>query len=104
LEALRNNDTWNVNVNEADAIGVQIGIPLNDDSYGNRPKRDQALSKKSDNFVLSTNDKKITETTETCDDTFHNAYRNPFCVCIQVFFSTEHGFTINCRVLKCVSA
>ena len=62
--AYLNTDTWTGIANEADAIGFQIRLLLNDRNC-NKPKRAQAISKKlSDYFVLTTTGKKVTERTK----------------------------------------
>jgi len=103
LMAFRNNDTWDCIMKEADEIGVQIGIPLNNDNYGNRPKRAQAMSKKlSEYFVLSTTGKMVTETTQISDDSMRNGI---LFSCVDRFLSElDARFTVHCNVLKCVSA
>lgn len=106
LMSFRSTDTWNSIVVEAGAIGAEIGIAVNVDSFSSRPKRAHLMSKKlSEYFVLSTiGTTSVTEMTQTrpTDDSMRTGI---LYACVDKFISElDARFTVNCSVLKCVSA
>ena len=101
LLAYCNTDTWTGLVNEADAIGFQIGIKLSDHNC-NGPKI--SSNKQSDYFVLSTTGKKMTETDKDKSDSMRTSIGKNCCHSIALlsflaFVQSLHYANSVCYVL-----